>query len=233
MRNYIIELMEENFKDKEKLFNYKLFEKNEISSSGDFDIPTFKLDRSLKPLQNTIGVLLLTLLKEKKYSLAPEIEDKKKFILFDRFKEEENKFYSDLCDISLFIGNGWIITVFDINYNHLLSVFQDDPFKLLMFLFFSVENAFLETRILYYDLNPDVRNPYYQVFSFISSFNVDNIYYASYLMENYGICPSDRFNKTLKIKAKPIYNLLAKMNKERFKDGDNISVSIFGESESK
>lgn len=226
LKSHLLEIMEDSFKDKEKLFNYKLFEKNEISSSGEFEIPNFKLDGNMQPLQQTIGVLLLTLLKEKRYNIVNIIEDKKEFVLGKRFfLENHQTVYTDLCDISIYVGDGWIITIFEINYNHLLSLFQEDPYKLMLFLYFSVQNAFLDTKILYYNINPDPRNPYYMVFSFISSFTLDNIYYGSYVLENYGICPLDRFSRSLKTKAKPLYNSLEKLNRLRFGDGKNISVN--------
>lgn len=227
LKEHLLELMEEYFKDKEKLFNYKVFERNEISSAGEFEIPVFKFNDKLEPLQQTIGVLLLTLLKEKKYNVVNEvIEDKKLFVLEERFKLDNHiTAYTDLCDISLYIGNGWIITLFEINYNHLLSLFQNDPYKLMLFLYFSVQNAFLDTKNLYYDINPDPRNPYYMIFSYISAFTLDTIYYANYIFETYGICPLDKFNKSLKTKAKPLYNALNKLNKERFNAGKNISNS--------
>lgn len=235
LKNHLIELMEECFKDKEKLFNYKLFEKNELSSSGDFEIPTFKLDGNLKVLQQTIGVLLLSILKEKRYNTVDYVDNKKDFVLSKRYSlENHNIVFTDLCDISLYIGNGWIITVFEVNYHHLLSLFSNDPYKLMLFLYFSVQNAFLDTKILYYDINPDSKNPFFMIFSFISSFTPDNIYYGSYMLENYGICPVDKFNKSLKVKAKPLYLSLEKLNKQRFgSDDKDISKSVSREDKPK
>lgn len=183
----------------EKPFNYKFIQRNELISSGTLELPPIDLES--KVLGKSIGVMLLTeAVRGNMNILKKPFKDPKQFVVKERYEATKSNNNAFLFNFAFYMGNGYILTVFDIEPQHALFPFCAENFyKVSHICFEAVYFGLLHAKLLYYESS----ETHYTLLFFTS---VSTFFFplAKFVAESYGLVTAEKMYKYYKRRARKI-----------------------------